>query len=128
VSFGEPRFDNPRAVQIRLPGFDMDRLVAVGRRVRDLFAEGVADPVRFAAGATDDRIERLARSVTGSLGGKVGVAPRIFLKKLVEGLLDRIDQHPDFDPDRDLPDLTDAELTEAERAVRVVTDPDEIVL
>ena len=38
--------------------------------------------------------------MTGSLGGKVGVAPRIFLKKLVADVLDRIDQFPDFDPRR----------------------------
>ena len=128
VSFGDPRFDNPRAVQVRLPGFDLARLTAVGRRIRDLFAEDARDPAQLIARATDARIERLARSVTGALGGKVGVAPRIFLKKLVEGMLDRIDQHPDFDPDHDLPDLLDAELTEAERAVRTVTDPDEIEL
>jgi hypothetical protein len=35
------RFDNPRAPQVRLAPFDTDLLLtAVGRRVRDLFAEG----------------------------------------------------------------------------------------
>ena len=38
------------------------------------------------------------RAVTGKLGGKVGVAPRIFLKKLVADVLDRVDQYADFDP------------------------------
>jgi P-loop Domain of unknown function (DUF2791) len=37
----DARFDNPRAVQVRLPGFDLDALATVGRRVRDLFAEQV---------------------------------------------------------------------------------------
>ena len=34
---GNPRFDNPRAVQIRLSGFDQPHLVELGVRVRDLF-------------------------------------------------------------------------------------------
>ena len=34
---GEPRFDNPRAPQIRLPAFDRPRLVLVGTRVRDIY-------------------------------------------------------------------------------------------
>ncbi|MEV6153024.1 BREX system ATP-binding domain-containing protein [Nonomuraea sp. NPDC052129] len=37
-------------------------------------------------------------AVAGSLGGKVGVAPRVFLKKLVGDVLDRVDQFADFDP------------------------------
>jgi hypothetical protein len=36
--------------------------------------------------------------MTGRLGGKVGIAPRLFLKKLVADVLDRIDQFDDFDP------------------------------
>ena len=36
---GDPRFDNLRAVQVQLPGFDHDRLVEVGRKVRDLYAQ-----------------------------------------------------------------------------------------
>ena len=32
------------------------------------------------------------------LGGKVGIAPRVFLKKLVADVLDRIDQFEEFDP------------------------------
>ncbi len=46
-------------------------------------------------------IGELARAVTGKLGGKVGVAPRIFLKKLVADVLDRVEQFADFDPRRD---------------------------
>src|SRR5947209_5093709 len=44
----EARFDNPRAVQIRLPAFDLDRLVLVGRRVRDLYQEHAASADRIA--------------------------------------------------------------------------------
>jgi hypothetical protein len=36
--------------------------------------------------------------VAGKLGGKVGIAPRIYLKKLVADVLDRVDQFDDFDP------------------------------
>ena len=34
----DPRFDNPRAVQIRLPGFDLHKLRLVGCKVRDIYA------------------------------------------------------------------------------------------
>ena len=46
--------------------------------------------------------------------------PRLFLKKLVSDVLDRIDQFPDFDPRRHYQlTLTSAEMTDAERAVSV---------
>ena len=34
------RFDNPRAPQIRLKPFDFEMLMEVGRKVRDIFADG----------------------------------------------------------------------------------------
>ena len=112
----EPRFDNPRAVQVRLPGFTMESLVALGITIRDLYADGSEDPARIRTVADDAYIADLARAVGGTLGGKVGVAPRIFLKKLVGDVLDRVDQFPDFDP-RVHYKLTVAssELTDAER-------------
>ncbi len=71
----------------------------------------------------------LARAVTGGLGGRVGIAPRVFLKKLVQDVLDRIDLHPDFDPRRDYAlTLTDGELTDVERNARAATTPDDIEL
>jgi endonuclease/exonuclease/phosphatase family metal-dependent hydrolase len=36
----DARFDNPRAVQLRLSGFDVAGLEEVGRRVRDLYRAG----------------------------------------------------------------------------------------
>ena len=48
--------------------------------------------------ADDAYVADLATSVAGRLGGRVGVAPRLFLKKLVGDVLDRIDQYADFDP------------------------------
>jgi hypothetical protein len=43
----DARFDNPRAVQIRLQGFDIGALAAAGARVRDLFAEQATDSGRI---------------------------------------------------------------------------------
>jgi hypothetical protein len=126
----EARFDNPRAVQVRLPGFTGDGLRELGRRVRDIYTGGTPTGARVAAVVDDAYIALLAERVTGALGGKVGVAPRIFLKKLVADVLDRVDLHPDFDPRRDYPgtlaasELTDVERNAAGLAVRSVDDID----
>ncbi len=112
----DPRFDNPRAVQLRLPGFDRDALLALGAKVRDLYAAGAAEPDRVTKIVDDAYVAELADAVTGSLGGKVGVAPRVFLKKLVTDVLDRVDQFADFDPRRHYAlTLAPAELSETER-------------
>lgn len=95
------RFDNPRAPQIRLKAFDMDMLIEVGGKVRDIFAEGSSSANRVRAQADDALIRSLAEGVSGALGGKTGIAPRIFLKKLVADLLDRIELHEAFDPRKD---------------------------
>jgi hypothetical protein len=125
----DARFDNPRAVQIRLPGFDVDSLVDVGRRVRDLFAAGAADPARVQSVCDDDYLAVLARAVSGELGAKVGVAPRLYLKKLIGDVLDRVELSPEFDP-RVHYRLTviDHELTPAERHARHAQVPDDIEL
>ena len=110
------RFDNPRAVQLRLPGFSQDGLRELGHRVRDLYLSGRPDADRITARVDDDYLATLAQAVTGHLGGKVGVAPRVFLKKLVADILDRVEQHPDFDPRRHYQlTLATGELTEVER-------------
>jgi hypothetical protein len=115
----DARFDNLRAVQVRLPGFTHERLVEVGRRVRDLYAADARDPDRLRTVADDAFVDTLARAVTGSLGGQVGVAPRLFLKKLVGEVLDRIDQFPDFDPRQHYALVVgEDELTRVERAAR----------
>ena len=125
----DARFDNPRAVQLRLPGFDHGRLVEVGRRIRDLYARDAAARDRILALADDAYVAELAGAVAGDLGGKVGVAPRLFLKKLVGDVLDRIDQHPDFDPRRHYRlTVADGELTRVERAARGAASVDDIEL
>jgi hypothetical protein len=70
-------------VQIRLPGFTPDSLHKVGTRVRGLFASDASDPQRIERLVDDQYLRDLALAVSGRLGGKVGVAPRLFLKKLV---------------------------------------------
>ncbi len=125
----EARFDNPRAVQIRLAAFDLERLELVGRKIRDIYAEHSPNGERIRDLAGDPYIAELARAVTGNLGGRVGIAPRLFLKKLVGDVLDRIDQFPDFDPRRHYAlTVADAELTEVERNARAAASPDDIEL
>lgn len=110
----KPEHENPRDVQIRLAPFTRERLIEVGTRIRDLYPTEHADRMRDKVGA--DVIELLADSVTGQLGGKVGIAPRIFLRKLV-GVLDRVDQFETFDPKVDYkPVVKASELTDEERA------------
>lgn len=115
TQFGkDPQFDSARAAQIRLLPFDMDRMVDVGRRIRDLYPTQARD--RVATRVSDAVIRGLADKVAGKLGGKVGIAPRIFLKRLVD-VLDRVDEHPTFDPVAHYDLVIDAgELTPEERA------------
>lgn len=123
------RFDNPRAVQIRLPPFDLERLCLVGCKVRDIFQQHSANADRIAARCDDSYVRQLAEAVAGKLGGKVGIAPRIFLKKLVADVLDRIDLHPEFEPQKDYAlTIVDVELKAVERQAMGAGDVNEIEL
>jgi hypothetical protein len=125
----DARFDNPRAPQIRLQALDLNLLLAVGRKVRDLYAAGSAIRPRLLSVADDTLIEALAKGVAGRFGGKIGIAPRIFLKKLVADLLDRIELHADFDPRRDYRLIVrEEELTDEERNLTPATSVNEIAL
>jgi hypothetical protein len=125
----ESRFDNPRAVQVRLNAFSLESLVEVGTRVRDVFAAGSKAPDRICAVADEPLLRMLAGNLAGKLGGKVGVAPRLFLKKLVGDVLDRIEEFPDFDPRRDYSlTLAAHELTDTEQSAAGVASVDEIRL
>ena len=125
----DARFDNPRAPQIRLPAFSLDRLCEVGCKVRNIFLQHAQAPDRIAALCNDDYIRGLANAVAGKLGGKVGVAPRIFLKKLVADVLDRIDQFSDFNPRQDYAlTLDENELNPVERQAMGATNADDIEL
>lgn len=130
VDFGtDRRFDNPRAVQIRLATFDHSALLAVGRRVRDIYALGRSQEQRIRTVVDDTYLDILARAVAGGLGGKVGVAPRLFLKKLVADVLDRVDLHPDFDPRQHYSlTLAETEMSAVERAAAGANSVDDIEL
>lgn len=112
----DARFDNPRAVQLRLQGFDHASLTSLGAKVRDLYAVGSTSADRIQSVVGDAYVKELAAAVTGSLGGRVGIAPRVFLKKLVSDVLDRVDQFEDFDPRRHYAlTLRAEELSDVER-------------
>ncbi|MFK0194899.1 BREX system ATP-binding protein BrxD [Kitasatospora sp. NPDC090308] len=125
----DPRFDNPRAVQLRLPGFTLDSLTGLGSTIRDLYAEGADSPERVKTLADDPYVADLAKAVGGALGGKIGVAPRLFLKKLVGDVLDRIDQFDDFDPRQHYRlTVSSNELTDTERNLAAAGSADDIEL
>jgi hypothetical protein len=125
---GKPEFDSAKAIQIRLSPFDFDRLVEVGRRVREIYP--AEHPERIKAKVPDELIATLAKGVTGSLGQTIGVAPRLFLKKLVGDILDKVDEHEAYEPMRDFQlVVTAAEMTPEESAAAGLTKSvDDIVL
>jgi hypothetical protein len=116
-------------VQIRLAPFDHGSLLSVGRRVRDIYADGRPHEQRLRAVVDDNYLDVLARAVAGGLGGKVGVAPRLFLKKLVADVLDRVDLHDEFDPRKHYRlTLSETEMSVAERAAAGAASVDDIEL
>lgn len=132
----DPRFDNPRQPQIRLQPFDFPRLVEVGTRVRDLYASGLDDAAhqRVTRLVDDDYLRLLAESVAGTLGGQVGIAPRQYLRMVID-VLDRVEMFDDFVPRQHFtPTLNAAELSETERSATMsssshsIDDPDAIEL
>jgi hypothetical protein len=125
----DARFDNPRAPQIRLKAFGLAEMLEVGQKVRDLFAEGSPAQSRLRERAGDDLLKRLAEGVAGRLGGKTGVAPRLYLKKLVADVLDRIELHPEFDPWKDYQlTIREEEMTPEERESAPAASVDDIRL
>jgi hypothetical protein len=117
TDFGtEARFDSPRAVQLRLTGFDLPKLAKLGSTIRDVYAAGSGAEDRIARLVDDAYLEDLAKAVAGELGGQVGVAPRVFLRKLVADVLDRVAEFDDFDPRQHYQlTLSATELTDIER-------------
>ena len=117
TDFGtDSRFDSPRAIQLRLSGFDLPKLAKLGIAIRDLYAHGSGAEDRIAGLVDDDYVAELAKAVAGELGGQVGVAPRVFLRKLVADVLDRVAEFDDFDPRQHYKlTLSGSELTDVER-------------
>lgn len=123
------RFDNPRAPQIRLMPFKHESLVEIGQKVRRIFVSGLADGDRVMEKVDDQVISSLASGIAGRLGGEVGLAPRIFLKKLVIELLDLVELHHDFNPrEHYQPVISGDELNDAERSAVAANSPDDIQL
>jgi hypothetical protein len=97
--------------------------------VRDIFISGLKDGDRVGSTVDDSVISALATGIAGRLGGEVGLAPRIFLKKLVVELLDVAELHEEFDPRvHYTPVITGEELNDAERVAAGAASPDEIEL
>ena len=125
----DARFDNPRAVQIRLPAFTLDRLRLVGCKIRDIYSQHARSPERVEA-AVRRRLRLGAGRRRGREAGRQGRgSPRIFLKKLVADVLDRIDQFADFDPRQHYAlTISEAELLPVERQAMGASNVDEIEL
>ena len=120
---GDPRFDNRPLGQLHIPGFTQASLVELGVKVRDLYSVG-ASP-RITQRVDDEYVAALSKAVAGRLGDQVGVAPRLFVKKLVGDVLDRVDQFEDFDPRKDYAlTVSRGELSEDELAAAGVNDID----
>jgi hypothetical protein len=64
VAFKDDGFDNLRQPQIRLRPFDRERLIAVARKVREIYPGNVADRM------TDGLIERMASRRASAAGSK----------------------------------------------------------
>lgn len=117
VNFGDdPRWDNLRAPQVRLFPFTEERLLTVAHRVRDLYpaknAERVADRI------DDQFLASLVAQVTAGFGGKVALAPRLFLRELID-VMDRVDLHESYKPSEHYTlELEDGKLTSEELAAK----------
>lgn len=117
VNFGDDaRFDNLRAPQVRLLPFSDERLLAVGGRVRDIYPAKNAG--RIAERIDDQFLRALVAQVTAGFGGKVALAPRLFLRELID-VMDRVDIHEDYDPATNYRlELDDTKLTAEELAAK----------
>jgi hypothetical protein len=117
VKFGEDaRFDNLRAPQVRLLPFTDERLMTVGTRIRDLYPAKNAD--RLMKRVDNAFLRGLVAQVTAGFGGKVALAPRQFLRELID-VMDRVDIHEEYDPNAHYRlELDDSKLTPEELAAK----------
>lgn len=96
MHFGDdPRFDNLRAAQVRLPA--STGTPRRGRSTGACYLFPARDAARVAGTIDDSFVSALVDQVSEGFGGHVEVCPRVFLRELVD-VLDRVDQFADFDP------------------------------
>jgi hypothetical protein len=111
---GDPRFESTKAPQIRLHPFELERLVEAGLKVRELYPTDRAE--RLASKVDETLMRDLARDVAGQLGQQLGVAPRLFLRKLVEAF-DKVDEFDDYEPRAFLHSTIDSSAMKPEELV-----------
>jgi hypothetical protein len=113
---GDPRWDNHKAPQVRLTAFDRERLLEVGKKVREIYPAKA--PERVGDKVDDDFLAALVDDITAGFGGHIEVTPRTFLRKLVD-VMDRVDRYPAFDPVEHYElSINEAELEPQELAAR----------
>jgi hypothetical protein len=128
TDFSTPvHFDNPRAPQIRLLGLGRDQLIELGRKVRDLYAIESESPERIWERVGDEFVKTLADAVVGEFDN-VKIAPRLFLKKLVADVLDRVDEFEGFRPMEHYELTTSAEEMTTEERNQAFGDLDDVSL
>jgi hypothetical protein len=117
VNFGDDaQWDNLRAPQVRLLPFTDGRLLTVGTRIRDLYPAKNAG--RVEERVNDAFLRALVAQVTAGFGGKVSLAPRLFLRELID-VMDRVDIHEGYDPAAHYKlELDDGKLTAEELAAK----------
>ena len=101
---------------MRLLPFTDERLLTVGMRVRDIYP--AKNPDRVGKRVDDKFLKALVAQVTAGFGGKVSLAPRLFLRELID-VMDRVDIHEDYDPGTHYRlELEDGKLTSEELAAK----------
>lgn len=117
VNFSDdPHWDNLRAPQVRLLPFSDERLLTVGRRIREIYP--AKNPDRVNQRVDDQFLTALVAQVTAGFGGKVSLAPRFFLRELID-VMDRVDIHADYQPAMHYRlELEDTKLTSEELAAK----------
>src|SRR5262249_42584920 len=90
--------DNLRQPQMRLKPFDFQRLLTVAQRVVEIYPADNGDRIRQKI--SHEMLGAFVDRITRGFGGRIDLAPRLFLRELVH-VLDLVDQHASYDPARD---------------------------
>jgi BREX system ATP-binding protein BrxC/D len=81
---------------LTLPGFDFERLLQVGKKIREIHAHALS--WRPEQRLTDEHLDRLAEMSVSAFGGHVERTPRIFLREVVH-LCDMLHDHSNLSAD-----------------------------